>query len=67
MTATEENKILKKKVEEQGKQIDSLRKALEVVNRRLQAVDRKLINSMENSRRMANDLNTVKAKLAGGR
>jgi len=65
MTSVEENKLLKKTVIEQGKQIESLRKALELINRRLYAVDRKLINYMENSRRMADDLNTVKAKLGG--
>jgi uncharacterized coiled-coil DUF342 family protein len=62
MSLAEENKMLKKQIEEQGKQIDSLRKALEVVNKKILAVDRKLSNSIENSRRMANDLNTVKVR-----
>lgn len=57
-------KELKKHIAEQDKQITSLRKALELINQKLNIVGKKQGHINDNVRRMGNDINTIKQKLS---
>jgi len=62
------NKIVKeqaKNIELQKKQIESLREAINLLNRRQQASDKKSMHLTEKVRVQGNDINTVKGKLRG--
>ncbi len=57
-------KDLKKLITEQDKQIISLRKALEIVNQKINLIGKKQGHINDNVRRATNDINTIKRKLS---
>ncbi len=59
-----EIKQLKKTISDQDKQIISLRKALEIVNQKVNLLAKKQGHISDNVRRASNDINTIKLKLS---
>ncbi len=58
-----DNEKLLKQVETQEKQISQLRRAFDILTKRLIDTDKRARRNSENLRRHGNDINTIKRKL----